>query len=518
MIIVIKTFLQTAKILMMTKFHFKFESIPHLDDRKTKDAIVLPFWHEKGKPVVAFKDSKKLKKYYEIDSVLEDFKGKKGDAFVLYPNETVEKRIILLGLGEIKDVSTYIIREVYHQLVSVCKKKNVSSLNLIFPDIADIEEKDLLTAICETIVLSNYEFIDLKFDSIKDKKAKDLSSACIIGTNKNLDDLFENILLLCKGVYLSRNLINRNADDITPLKLAEIALSLEEMSSKIKTIVFDKKRIEKEKMNLLLAVSRGSDVDPRFIIVSYQGNPDSKDHIALVGKGVTYDTGGLSLKPTNSMLEMKSDMGGAATVLGTIYALALLNIKINVKVVIASCENSIGSKSYKLGDVYQGYSGSTVEITNTDAEGRLVLADALAYTEKNLNPKAIINLATLTGGVVVALGDEIAGYFSNNEVFSKKLETSAKETDELLWKLPLHLAYNDMLKSNVADIKNSAGREASSIQGALFLHHFVKKTPWIHIDIAGVAFWDKSKCYSPMFATGYGVRMLVNLLKNDQLI
>jgi len=496
----------------MTKCHFKFESQSSLDKRKAKDAIVLPFWHGKSQAAPAFKDEKDVSGYFDIPSVSEDFKGKKNEVFVLYPEKGVEKRIILLGLGDKKQVNTFSVRESFHHLVSSCKRKQVSSINVVFPDIASIDSDALVAAICESIVLSNYEFLDLKFDSIKENKPSILSSACIIGIDKDKESIFEKTLQLCKGVYLTRDLINRNADDITPLKLAEVAKSMEELSSKVSTTILDKKQIEKEQMNLLLAVSRGSNIDPRFIVISYKGDPASKDHTALVGKGITYDTGGLSLKPTNSMLDMKSDMGGSATVLGTLYALILLKAKVNVSVVIPTCENSIGSKSYKIGDVYQGHSKKMVEITNTDAEGRLVLADALSYTVKKLKPKSIINLATLTGGVVVALGEEIAGYFSNNNDVSKKIDNAAKETDELLWRLPLHLSYNEMLKSKIADIKNSAGREASSIQGALFLHYFVEDTPWAHIDIAGVAFWDKSRGYSPMFSTGYGVRMLVNML------
>jgi len=497
---------------MMTKCHFKFESLSSLDKRKAKDAIVLPFWNDKSKAIAAFRDEKNVRNYFDMDSVSEDFRGRKNEVFVLYPEKGIEKRVVLLGLGDEKKASTYSIRESFHHLVSACKKKQISSINIAFPDIAGTNEDVLLTAICETIVLSSYEFLDLKFDSIKEKKPSVLSSACIIGVEKDKESIFEKVLLISKGVYLTRDLINRNADDIIPSKLAEVAKSMEELSPKVSTTILDKKQIEKEQLNLLLAVSRGSSVEPKFIVISYKGDPSSKDQIALVGKGITYDSGGLSLKPTNAMLDMKSDMGGAATVLGALYSLILLKAKVNVSVVIPTCENSIGSKSYKIGDVYQSYSKKMVEITNTDAEGRLVLADALSFTVKNLKPKSIINLATLTGGVVVALGDEIAGYFSNDDDVSKKIDDAARETDELLWKLPLHLSYNEMLKSKIADIKNSAGREASSIQGALFLHYFVEDTPWAHIDIAGVAFWDKSRGYSPMFSTGYGVRMLVNML------
>ena len=308
-----------------------------------------------------------------------------------------------------------------------------------------------------------------------------------------------------------------NFEDIIPEKLAQVAQSMEKLSSKLKVTIFDKKRIQKEKMGLLLTVNRSTDLEPRFIVLSYRGNPSSKKSFALVGKGVTYDTGGLSLKSTSNMEEMKCDMGGAATVLGTVYSAVLLGLKVNLWGVIPATENGIGSRSYKPGDVYSGHSGKTVEITNTDAEGRLILADAISYTIEKLKPDYMITLATLTGGIVVALGDEIAGYFSDHEKLSQGLEKAAKESDELVWRMPLHANYLDFLKSEIADIKNCDGREASSIQAALFLKEFVDKTPWVHMDIAGTAFRKKAKSFYPSQATGYGVRMLLSLLESFPL-
>ncbi|MGD2168955.1 MAG: leucyl aminopeptidase [Chlamydiota bacterium] len=496
----------------MTKCHFNFQNAASFAARDKADGLILPFWKKDKSAVPAFK---KLGEIPQVDTAIKvgDFDGHKGEIFFIYPEKEKERRIILLGLGKKESCTTFLLREAFHSLMKECHTKKIQSLNLVLPEIA-IKDEKLVKAISETLVLSNYQFTELKHDGLKKHPVNFLESAQFIGISDKLLKIANQAIEVAKGVYLTRDLVNRNADDVTPEKLADTAKALEKVSSKIKVTVFDKKRIEKEEMGLLLAVNRGSNLEPRFIIATYNGDPKSKDHFALVGKGITYDTGGLSLKPTNFMLDMKSDMAGSATVLGTLYAAASLNLKVNLTAVIASSENSIGSKSYKIGDVYQGYSGKTVEITNTDAEGRLALADALSYTVKKLKPTAMINLATLTGAVVVALGDEICGYFANNDKLAEQIEKSAKDTDELIWRLPLQQSYLKMLDSKVADIKNSAGREAGSIQAALFLEQFVEKVPWAHMDIAGTAYWEKSKSYHPYFSTGYGVRMLLDLLEN----
>lgn len=271
---------------------------------------------------------------------------------------------------------------------------------------------------------------------------------------------------------------------------------------------------EIEKMGLLMAVSRGSAVDPAFIILSHTGAPKSKEHTVLVGKGVTYDTGGLNLKPPSSMETMREDMSGAAAVLATVATAAALKLKCNVTAVVPTTENAIGASSYKMGDVYTAYNGTTVEIGNTDAEGRLILADALAYAEKKLKPTRMIDLATLTGSVVIALGDEFAGLFTKDDKLAKTLQQAGKKSQELLWRMPLPKSYFKKLKSNVADLRNIGSRAGGSIQAALFLEHFVKKTAWAHLDIAGVAFQTSESGYWPKNGVGFGVRLLINFLSS----
>ena len=233
---------------------------------------------------------------------------------------------------------------------------------------------------------------------------------------------------IAEGVYVARDLINGNADIVTPHYLAEAAKKIEQKFPLVKATIFDLKRIEKEKMGLLLAVARGAAVEPAFIILNYRGYAGSKDHTVLVGKGVTFDTGGLNLKPTGSMETMRCDMSGAAAVLATIAVAAALNLKLNVTAVVAATENAIDAKSYKPGDVYKGHSGKSVEIDNTDAEGRLTLADALAYSVAELKPSRMIDLATLTGSIVVALGEGLSGFFCNDDALANRLLDSSKRT------------------------------------------------------------------------------------------
>jgi leucyl aminopeptidase len=295
--------------------------------------------------------------------------------------------------------------------------------------------------------------------------------------------------------------------------LADTARSFEKTSSKIKTTIFDKKKLEQEGFGLILAVSRASSLDPYLIQVSYKGAPGSKEHIVLVGKGVTYDTGGLSLKPTDNMLTMKCDMSGAATVLGAVQTAAALGLKVNVTALVPTAENAIGSKSYKLGDVYKSYSGKTVEINNTDAEGRLILADALSYAAKNLKPTCMIDIASLTGAAVIALGEELSALFANDESLSKDLLAASEKTGELIWRLPLHPGYKESLKSEIADLINTSGRDAGAMKAALFLQEFTSTVPWAHIDFAGPCYLTKPKYYNPAKGTGYGLRLFIDFLK-----
>jgi leucyl aminopeptidase len=341
-----------------------------------------------------------------------------------------------------------------------------------------------------------------------------LQKITLISPDKRALELAEETLAICDGVYYARDLINGNADEVTPEYFGLCAHGLDKQFP-IKTTVFDKKRIEKEGLELLLAVNRGSDLDPAFIIMEYKGKPKSSDNTILIGKGITYDTGGLNLKPTGGMETMKCDMSGAAACFGAILAVCNLGLKVNLTVVVPTTENGIDAKSFKPGDVYRSYLGKTVEMMNSDAEGRLVLADALAYACQKLKPSRIIDMATLTGAIEVALGSEASGIMSTDDKLAEGLILAGERTYERLWRMPLYEEYNEKLKSDIADLKSWNGRSASSCVAAMFLKTFVEDSiPWAHIDIAGTAYLSEGKKYQPKYAIGVGVRLIVEYLKD----
>jgi leucyl aminopeptidase len=478
--------------------------------RKSFDCLVLPFFQEGKKAIKAF-SQKELDALFLEPLRLGDFSGKREETFFLYANDLKEKRILLLGMGSASDLTQENMRSIMAAANLALRSKKISSANVLFPALPKSVSKDLMRSLCEGLLLSNYAFDKLKQE--EESKKTLLSEVTLIGVEQK-DLLFlEQDQILADSVHLVRDLVNDNADFVTPQMLAKTAKDLEKLSKKIKVTVFDKKRIEKEKMGLLLAVSKGAFVDPTFTVIEYAGS-SSTNPVVLVGKGLTYDTGGLSLKPTTSMETMKSDMAGAAAVIGTMRALALLDLPVHVVGLIPSTENAIGSRSYKPGDVYMSYSGKSVEVMNTDAEGRLVLADALAYGVKHYKPSYMIDIATLTGAVSIALGEEIAGFFATDEHLAKQIEKASQATGELLWRLPLYAPYLEQLKSDIADLKNIGNGKGGSIMGALFLKEFVGKVPWAHIDIGSSSWLAKPKGYYTSHATGVGVRLFINFLES----
>lgn len=488
-----------------------FQIVDQLEKRKQADLLILPFWKGKNTPEPAATFGA-LKNIISLALATGDFKGNEGEILIVYSDKP-EKRIALLGLGEKKKCSLEVFRRAYGDLGKLCQKKEVKSLNLVVPVCKNLDESVVVRGVSEGLLLVNYAFERHKLDP-DHKQTVLLKKVALIGASKKSLAVAKKYVGIVDGVYLARDLVNGNADDVTPQHLADTARLLAKKFSSVKATVFNKSRIEKEKMGLLLAVSRGSLHDPAFIILEYKGNPKSKDHTVVVGKGVTYDTGGLNLKPTGFMETMKCDMSGAATALGTIMAAANIGLKANVTAVIPATENSIGAKSYKPGDVYTSYAGKTVEIDNTDAEGRLILADALAYTSQQIKPTRIVDFATLTGAIVIALGEETSGVMSNSDKLADQLYKAGQDTHDRVWRLPLYPEYTKQLKSDVADLKNTGGRQAGSITAALFLQEFVGETPWAHCDIAGTAYLSKERHYKPKNATGVGVRLMVDLLEN----
>jgi leucyl aminopeptidase len=487
----------------------KFFPTPTLEDRPKADLLVLPFWEE-GREAA---DYSSLKKQFTHFLKSGDFKAKQGETALLYPEGGREDRILLLGLGKEQQATPETIRCALAAAVSSARARQVRRVNFFFPNVKKIEREVLVRSFFEGIFLANYAFLELKGDSLKENPVILLEEVGLIGLSRKDLPFLEKLGVICSTVFWVRDWVNRNADDKTPVLLAKQVESLAKQSKKLKVKIFDREQLEKEKMGLLLAVNRGSSHEPRLIQLSYRGHPSSKEHIVLVGKGVTFDTGGLSLKPSKGMLTMKCDMSGAAIVVGTVQAAALLGLKVNVTAVAPVTENCIDAKSYKLGDVYRAHNGKMVEISDTDAEGRLILADALSYAAIHLKPTYMIDIATLTGSVIVALGEEISGLYSSDERLAAQLLEASLRTSEHLWRLPLFPDYRESIKSEIADLVNTAGRDGGSIKAALFLQEFVHGVPWAHIDAAGPCYLSKPQHYHPTKATGYGIRLLIEFLE-----
>lgn len=376
-------------------------------------------------------------------------------------------------------------REFGSLAVTEAKKLKLSSIEFI-------DSKFDKDQILEGAILANYSF-----DKFLSKKNSKVQSITFIGKGKvKRRDL--------TGVFLARDLGNLPANHCTPRTLVDISREIAK-EKKLKLTIYTKRELEKLGAGALLAVAQGSEQEPYLIKLEYKTN--SKKNIALIGKGITYDTGGYSLKPAGSMDGMKHDMSGAAVVLGVMKSLGKPNV--NVTAYIPTCENMISGKATRVGDVVKSLSGKTIEILNTDAEGRLILADAITLAKRD-KVTEIIDLATLTGGALVALGTTCACLLSNNDEITEKLLESSKKTEEMLWRLPLLSVHKKDLKSKIADIKNIPGhRWAQTIIAALFLEEFVEKTPWVHLDIAGVA--DKEG-----ESTGFGVRTILEYLSTEQ--
>ena len=313
------------------------------------------------------------------------------------------------------------------------------------------------------------------------------------------------------GVILARDLVNEPANILYPETLAERA-ALAGKESGFEVEILDKNEIEALGMKAFLEVAKGSIHEPKLIVMRYMGNPKNNEKIGLVGKGLTFDTGGYSLKPSTSMDTMKSDMGGAAAVIGTMQALAKNKVQKNVIAVVAACENAISGGSYKPGDIIGSMAGKNIEVLNTDAEGRLTLVDAITYIIEKENVEKIVDVATLTGAVLVALGTEITGVISNNDDFYDELLVAGKRSGEKFWRLPNDKCFKKLYKGDFAELKNTGGRNAGTITAGMFIEEFVQDKPWLHLDIAGTSWTDNGNDCTPKGGTGAPVKTLYELV------
>ena len=460
---------------------------------------------------------------FAIDSISKrNFKGNIGDICHLEASHEKKKiNFVVIGIGNKKEFESFHCQYIGGHLSTYLEHFSFSKISLKFNPITGIGisyEKMILNLVLG-LKLKSYRFKKYKKNVAIDKNTKEISTIDIIVTNSNkLKKNFVDYNALSEGIFFSRDLLHEPPNVLNPVNLASRAKELSKLG--IKVNVLDEKTMKKLGMNALLGVGMGSSAPSRLVTLEWYGNPTSKQPLlGLVGKGVTFDTGGISIKPSEGMEEMKMDMGGSALVLGTMKTLALRKAKTNVVGVIGLVENMVSSKAQRPSDIVKSMSGKTIEVLNTDAEGRLVLADALWYCQEKFNIRTMINFATLTGAVIVALGDSYAGLFSNSDNLSNNLIKSGKNTDEKVWRLPLGKEYDKLLDCDIADMKNITGtRGAGSITAAQFLKRFVTdKVNWAHLDIAGVTWINNDLPLSKKGGTGFGIRLMNDyILKNHE--
>ncbi len=443
------------------------------------------------------------------------FNGKKGETIFL-PFTDIPN-IIIAGIGKAKEIKKESLRNCSSNVTAICKKRKVKTIHVIAPEIHTLTNLDTIYSIAEGLYLSDYSFNKYKSKKNNNNSFKIEKAFFPTEFRRKVTGMLAEIEITGGNTHLCRDLGNEISYISNPLAIAAEAKKISRAKN-ISCTIYGRKDIERMKMGLLQAVSRGSEYPPQLVVLKYRGNPKSKKYVAIIGKGITFDSGGVNLKPTGHIEDMRSDMCGAATCIYTIKAAAELNLKKNIYAVIPLCENILSSKSYRPGDVYKAYNGMSVEIGNTDAEGRLILADALAFTENKLKPAYIVDIATLTGACLISFGEIVAALLTKEDSLAEMIFNAGEDTGERVWRLPLYKEYDEEIKSDIADVNNIASnRNAGTIIGAVFLKNFVKKTPWAHIDIAGTSWWSKKRGYRPKHATGFGVRLFIELFKKLEL-
>lgn len=446
-----------------------------------------------------------------------DFEGKEGQVAVLFTRGSLPaKRLAVVGLGKKEKFDLDKLRAASAKLaqkVRDIKLKSYATVLLAADQIKDGVERTAQSFV-EGVELGLYQFTQFKTAEIEEIKKVD---ACTIveadeGKIAAIEDGLKAAKIITEATNLARDLISNPSNVATPTMLANTAQAIAARCN-FNIKIMDRAEVEKLGMGAFLGVAKGSDEPCKFIILEQNADRSDLDTIALVGKGITFDSGGISLKPAEKMEQMKDDMSGGAAVMCSMQAASQLNIPLHIVGLIPATENLPSGKAYKPGDILKSYSGKTIEVINTDAEGRLILADALSYA-CNYKPKAIIDLATLTGACIIALGNYVIGLMGNNQQLSEKIRKASEICGERVWQLPLWEDYYELIKSDIADVKNTGGRPAGTITGAAFLSKFVGDFPWVHLDIAGPAWIEKDTGYLTKGATGAGVRLIVQFLRD----
>ena len=485
----------------------------HFSNQKIQDVaadvVIVPLGETGEKPLVPAGFDPSVTAWAEDLFTSGEFKGKLFETTVLYsPPGVSARRLMMVGTGKPAKSSEAEVRQAIGAAIRVAKKFSPSSAIVYLNDAA----ASTVTSATEGALLGNWES-DV-YRSTNDRKPILKVTLMVPGGDESLTKAVELGRILAQSQNFTRNLVNEPPNILTPMVLAERAQTMAAEQG-LEVEILDSSRMTQLGMGSLLAVAQGSAEPPALIILRYtpKDEPVSQDHLGLVGKGVTFDTGGISIKPSDNMDKMKYDMGGGATMIGAMLAIAQLKPAIRVTAYIPTVENMPGSRAQRPGDIVKSMSGKTIEVLNTDAEGRLILNDAITYA-KQQGCTHLVDAATLTGAIVIALGHIYTGVFTNNEAFGDQLLNAAKRQGEKFWPMPLDDDYKDLLKSPFADIGNIGGRWGGAITAAMFLKEFAEETPWIHLDIAGTVSYDDGKPYAAKGASGSCVRTLVDLALN----
>ena len=452
------------------------------------------------------KNLEKIISHNEISYVRDLLQTKEPKKNILFFEVNSKKKIVLISIKS--NLKTFDVENLGAELYSLIQKK--TDTYYINSDSVKNNEHNFLAHFLHGLKLRSYEF-----NKYKSKKEKKIITINVIGKNKPPKDIQLKFKALEEGSFYARDLVSEPGNILHPDEYAKRLNSLKKDGLKIN--VYDDKKLKKLGMNALLGVGMGSTRGSYLVTMEWNGAKNNSKPLAFVGKGVTFDTGGYSLKPAKFMEDMTYDMAGSAAVVGLMKNLALRKAKINAVGVVGLVENMVSGDAQRPGDIVKSYSGKTIEVLNTDAEGRLVLADALSFTEKKFKPKFIVDLATLTGAIIVCLGSEYAGLFSNNDKLSNQILIAGKEVEEKLWRMPLHKNYDKLINSKNADMQNiNYVGGAGSTTAAQFLQRFIlNKTPWAHLDIAGMAFSKYGGALNSSGATGFGVRLLNQLIEQN---
>ena len=442
-----------------------------------------------------------------------EIKGKLSEVTIIHSlGKLPAARVVIAGLGKQQELSQDRVRGVVAETCRILRQKGVDSIATIAQGagIAGISLEDAAQAVTEGALLGVYSF---RRHITKEAEYGEIKQLTIVDAAKAnlpiLEQGYHKGRILAEATNLARDMVNEPANYMTPNQMAETAKRLAETYG-LGLSVFEREQMQELGMGALLGVTQGSRQPPKFIVLHYRGGDSTEIDVALVGKGITFDSGGISIKPSEGMAEMKGDMAGGAAVMAAMSAIAQLKPKINVVAIIPATENLPSDNALKPGDILTAMSGKTIEIISTDAEGRLILADALGYAKK-LGAGFMVDVATLTGACRVALGDVCSGAFSNNQELMDKVIAAGAKAGELVWQMPMYEQYKEQNKSDVADIKNIGGKYGGAITAAQFLAEFVGDTPWVHLDIAGTSLSEKERTYLVKGATGVPVRTLVNL-------